>query len=496
MGVGTGPARLFGVLLLVAVPPLLALAALLALAPGAVERAGIWPLAIGIGLLAMAWSGIVAVGLAERLGLSPRSVLRLATGGRLHEQDATGDPLAPVAAALAERNRQIALLAHRARAGLRAADPRAGVHHVVETVRQVTGDPVWVLAVLSSRLESVPAGVYGTDPDTTPETIGDVHRWAATASDEAAPTGGARGLEGPWGAFVAVDVLATDDVRATLVAPRAGRPALLSAERDLLTLVGEYAAATIEHSVLLHQVQEQSTELLRLSGMQRDFLRGVTHDLQAPLTSIRALATEAIAGVGDSEAAEDLAAISHQADRLGRMVGQLLAMSRLEGGALEPRQEVFRPETIVRRAWRALHADRPFDLSVTGVPHLAWADPDRFEQVIWAVLDNAVRYSGPDAAIRVEIAGELTPDGPVSRTVIHDQGIGMSAEEQAKAFDRFYRADAARAVAPNGSGIGLHTADGLVRAMGGSISIQSGRGTGCAISITLPAEETPEGDGG
>jgi signal transduction histidine kinase len=391
------------------------------------------------------------------------------------------------------------MLAHRARAGLNAADPRAAVHHVVETARQVTGDPVWVLAVLSSSLEAIPAGSYGSDPDATPEEIGDVHRWAATSA--ATPTrdagaGGARQLEGPWGAFVAVDVLATDDIRATLVAPREGRPALLGAERDFLTLVGEYAAATIEHSILLHRVQAQSMELQRLAGMQRDFLRGVTHDLQAPLTSIRALATEAIAGVGDSETAEDLASISHQADRLGRMVGQLLAMSRLEGGALEPRQEVFRPEAIVRRAWRALHADRPFELNVSGLPHLASADPDRYEQVIWAVLDNAVRYSPAGAEVRVEIVGALTPAGPVSRTVIRDQGIGMSPDEQGRAFERFYRADAARQVAPNGSGIGLHTADGLVRAMAGRIDIESGPEGGSAISITLPAEETPEGDQG
>ncbi|MGZ8475730.1 MAG: hypothetical protein ACXWWQ_05830, partial [Candidatus Limnocylindria bacterium] len=72
---GTAPGRLFGVLLLVAVPPMLALAALLAAAPGAVERAGIWPLAVGIGLLAVGWAGIVAVGLAERLGLPAASVL-------------------------------------------------------------------------------------------------------------------------------------------------------------------------------------------------------------------------------------------------------------------------------------------------------------------------------------------------------------------------------------------------------------------------------------
>ena len=76
------------------------------------------------------------------------------------------------------------------------------------------------------------------------------------------------------------------------------------------------------------------------------------------------------------------------------MVGQLLAVSRLEAGALESRQEIFRAEPIVQRTWDALrNTDHDFAFVVDGEPHLVVGDPDRFEQVLWALLDNAVKYS-------------------------------------------------------------------------------------------------------
>jgi two-component system, OmpR family, sensor histidine kinase KdpD len=492
-----GPGRFFATLLLVGVPPLLVLAALVALAPGAVERVGVWPVAIFIGLLAVAWSGIVAVAFAGYFGIAGPDASLLAAPGHAHGAGAGAetDAVAPIAATLAERNRQIALLAARARGSLHIDDPRAAVHHVVSTAREVTGDPVWALSVVSSTHAAIPAGVYGPDAEAGAAPIEDVHRWAATA-DRGDGSRGTRYVDGHWGAFVTVDVISNEEITAVLLAPRAGRPAPVGAESDLLALIGEYAAATIEHGMLLERVRAQAADLGRLATMQRDFLRGVTHDLQAPLTSIRALAAEASSTVADPETADDLAAISHQADRLGRMVGQLLAMSRLEGGALEPRQEVFRAEGVIRRAWRALHADRPLDLETSGVEHLTLADPDRFEQVIWALLDNAVRYSPAGSPVEVRVAGRFDGDRLVSRIEVRDHGIGLSDEDRTRAFERFYRSDRARAVAPNGSGIGLHTAAGLIAAMSGSIALEAAGGGGTRVTIELPAEEAQLHEGG
>ena len=187
---------------------------------------------------------------------------------------------------------------------------------------------------------------------------------------------------------------------------------------------------------------------------------GITHDLQTPLSSIRALAAD----IGqearlNAQARSDLEAIGHQADRLRRMVGQLLAVSRLEAGALEPRQEVFRVEPIIERTWEALRAEqRPFSLETDGPMQLAVGDPDRFEQVLWAVLDNAVKYSPPRSEITVRVGA----DGPSELGVaVADRGRGMTAELREHAFDQFFRSADARRAAPDGSGIGLYAARGL-----------------------------------
>jgi signal transduction histidine kinase len=185
----------------------------------------------------------------------------------------------------------------------------------------------------------------------------------------------------------------------------------------------------------------------------------------------------------------DLESITHQAERLRRMVSQLLVASRLEAGVLTPQQEVFALRPLMERTWDALRADRPFELTVGGTPHLAVADPDRLEQVLWAVLDNAVKYSPPRSPISVRIqghAGRLTLE-------VRDEGTGMDEVTRTRAFEQFYRSEQARKLAPDGSGVGLYAASGLMRAMGGDIEVESTLGNGTLMTITVPAEPSERG---
>jgi two-component system sensor histidine kinase KdpD len=398
---------------------------------------------------------------------------------------------------LDERNRQIAELAER----LRASPIQGGVKEValatVQTAVSVTHDATWTLAVLRSPSEpALPRGIYGTDSSgsDTPAPVSEVAGWAATmqSDDESIPA--VRYGEGPWGAFVAVEVAAGDELRASLLAPWEGRAAPSRAERELLSLLGQNAAIAMEHALLVEQLRAQTEELNRMASVQSDFLRGVTHDLQTPLTRVSALAAEVGEQPQLSDAARaDLETISHQADRLRRMVAQLLVASRLEVGALQPAQEVFRVEPIVQRTWDAMRARRPFHLEVSGVPHLAVADPDRFEQVLWALLDNAVKYSPPGSGISVTISGDL-PAGRELHSIIRirDEGSGMDEESQHRAFEQFYRSETARRLAPDGSGVGLYAARGLVEAMGGTIGIESRLGAGTTIRVSLPGEADEE----
>ena len=250
----------------------------------------------------------------------------------------------------------------------------------------------------------------------------------------------------------------------------------------------------MEHALLVEQLRAQTEELNRMASVQSDFLRGVTHDLQTPLTRVSALAAEVGEQPQLSEASRaDLETISHQADRLRRMVAQLLVASRLEVGALQPAQEVFRVEPIVQRTWDALRAGRPFQLEVAGIPHLVVADPDRFEQVLWALLDNAVKYSPAGSAVAVRLSGDRAAARELQSVIqIRDEGSGMDEEAQARAFEQFYRSETARRLAPDGSGVGLYAARGLVEAMGGTIEIASRLGGGTTVTLTLPAEPLEE----
>jgi signal transduction histidine kinase len=165
-------------------------------------------------------------------------------------------------------------------------------------------------------------------------------------------------------------------------------------------------------------------------------------------------------------------------------VSQLLVASRLEAGVFTPQSEVFAVQPLVERTWAALRADRPFHLSVTGTPHLAVGDPGRVEQVLWAVFDNAVKYSPAGSPVVATIA---SGSDQVAITV-RDVGAGMDGEARAHAFDQFYRSSQARKLAPDGSGVGLYAARGLVEAMGGTIEVDSELGSGTSITIRVPAE--------
>jgi len=475
--------RVFVGLLIAVLPPILLLVAAVLVANSVLD--GVDPNLVAVTVVAatIAWAAILGIVYTRSMAEDLRSMLTLAERGESVDSPELGAAYGQLAAALEERNRQIATLAREA-GGVPIDDaPRRVVESLVAAIRPVMGDATWRAAVLSSDDPAILSpGIYaGSDEAAEPVEIGDLERWASVSGADAAV---AR-LQGPWGAFAVVNVASNDRLRAILYAPWEGRPEPSPAEVALLSLVGQHFGAAVEHSLLYARVRSQADELDRLARIQADFLRGVTHDLQTPLTSIGALATELRADATLSRAAQgDLDTITHQAERLRRMVSQLLVASRLEAGAFTPQVEVFAVPPLVERTWSALRADRPFELQVDGAPHLAIGDPDRVEQVLWALLDNAVKYSPDGSPIEVRVA----PEDDVLGITVRDHGTGMDDETQRQAFDQFYRSAQARKLAPDGSGVGLYAARGLVEAMGGSVDVQSTLGTGTSITIVLPAE--------
>ena len=481
--------RVFVALLLAVLPPLLLLVGALLLTETILQDTDPDLVAIVVVLGSVVWAAVLGIVYARGLGEDVRSLLTLAERGDAGTDPETGDAYRQMATSLDERNRQVAALAREANLVPIDDAPRQVVAAVVSAVRSVMRDETWRCAVLSSESEDIlPPGIYhGTDESRDVEPIGELERWAAVSAADV-PAGR---VEGPWGAFAVIDVAVSDRMRAILYAPWEGRVNPTPAEVDLLTLVGQHAGTALEHSLLYARVRSQADELNRLAAVQADFLRGVTHDLQTPLTSIGALATELRADESVPDRARgDLESITHQAERLRRMVGQLLVASRLEAGVLTAQQEVFAVPPLVERTWAALRADRPFELVVEGAPHLAVADPDRLEQVLWALLDNAVKYSPGGSAIGVHIE----PEGEELAITVRDSGIGMDEATRERAFEQFYRSRDARRMVPDGSGVGLYAASGLMAAMGGSLGIDTELGRGSAFKMRVPAEPSATGE--
>jgi signal transduction histidine kinase len=484
--------RSFLIMLMAAAPPVAGAILATRMVPTGDSAANTAILLGGIFLLSLAWIAFVATWHSRFIRAELSVMLRLAEhGSRAGGGNGAGTDAVThrLASTLEERNRQVAELAAQVSEAPIGDEPRNVVSHVVMAAQRVTRDPTWELAVLGSALpDRLAAGVYdGSEDEAAP--IDELHRWASVAASEGLPAR-AKTAEGPWGKFTVISLAATDQLRAVLFAPWEGRLEPSDADLALLSLVGEHATTAIEHAILYTRVRMQADAIDKMASVQRDFLRSVTHDLQSPLTSIRAAAGEVRAQPGlDEQAGRDLDLIEHQADRLRRMVAQLLIVSRLEAGVVEPQPEILNPRPIVERTWAALRAtDRRLEIEAQGPPLIVVADPDRLEQVLWAVLDNAVKYSTGQGCVRVRIGA----NGDRARISISDEGMGMDAGTAERVFEQFFRAPGARRVAPDGSGIGLYAAKGLVEAMGGTIAISSRLGQGTTVEIELPAEAAEE----
>jgi signal transduction histidine kinase len=258
------------------------------------------------------------------------------------------------------------------------------------------------------------------------------------------------------------------------------------ADQSLLDVFARLLRAAIDDSVVHARTLDRVDRLGRLTRLQGDFLRGVSHNLQAPLTNIAVVADElATAERTDAHAREGVAVIRAEADRLARLVGQLLTLSRLEAGTLRVEAEPVAPAPIIRRVWASLRSERPFQVDDRSDGMVAVADRAALEQVVWMLLDNALKYA-PSGSIGVTLE-PAEGDERIAITV-WDEGPGIVPEERARVFRRFERGSTSEGM--EGTGLGLDVARGLVRAMGGSIRYVPAPNGGAGFRFTVPAERS------
>ncbi len=249
--------------------------------------------------------------------------------------------------------------------------------------------------------------------------------------------------------------------------------------------------ASDELGELSRAFRSMSGDLRRTLQARTDLVGNVSHELRTPLTAIKGLVETLRDGAVDDLNARDkfLASIEGETDRLIRLVNDLLTLSRADSQALALDRESFDMAGLARAcAYRldAPAAARRVSLVVDGPPTLVHADHDRICQVLVNLLDNAIRYSPPGETVRVSVTC-TTDQVTVS---VQDRGPGIPAADQARVFERFYRADKSRVRDSNsaaGAGLGLAIAQTLVEAHGGYITLESREGQGTTVRFTLPA---------
>jgi signal transduction histidine kinase len=212
----------------------------------------------------------------------------------------------------------------------------------------------------------------------------------------------------------------------------------------------------------------------------------VSHELRTPLTALQALLENLADGVTRPDP-EVLGTALAQTRRSGRLVAQLLDLSRLEAGEVPlVRAEVDLGRLLEDAAAEARAAGRPARVEVAVQPPelTVVADPERLAQVLANLLDNATRHAPPGG--RVQASACRTADGV--RLEVVDDGPGIAAADRERVFDRFARTDTARARSDGGSGLGLSIVRWVVERHGGTVRVADPpTGGGCRVQVDLPA---------
>ena len=239
--------------------------------------------------------------------------------------------------------------------------------------------------------------------------------------------------------------------------------------------------------ICLHDV----TDLRRLEAVRRDFVANVTHELKTPLTSIAGYADTLLGDRPDAETTTRfLTVIRSNAERMQRLVDDLLDLARLESGSWQPQLEELDVRRAAEEAWspfagRAAAAGVTFAFTVTDGLR-AWADAEAVRQILANLFDNALRHT--PAGGTVEFAAETVDQG--TQLAVRDTGTGIPTEHVPRVFERFYRADPARSREHGGTGLGLSIVRHLVEAHGGRVDLTSAVGRGTTVRVTLPSRST------
>jgi two-component system sensor histidine kinase KdpD len=273
-----------------------------------------------------------------------------------------------------------------------------------------------------------------------------------------------------------------------VVRPAAGAVGAAAGQLQQLEAFASQAAVALERARLTDQARDAEIRM-QTERMRNALLSSVSHDLRTPLATITGAATSLLreeAGMAPPVRRELLGSIRDEAERLTRLVHNLLEMTRLESGTIVLTREWHAVEEVVgaavRRCARTLEPRR-LDLRVPADLPLVEMDDVLIEQVLVNLLDNAAKHGRPAAPVTVAVTAD-----PDRLTVeVADSGPGIPAGDEERVFDKFFRSGAA----PRGAGLGLTIARGIIEAHGGRIWAHNRPEGGAAFFFWLPRTRTP-----
>lgn len=376
-------------------------------------------------------------------------------------------------------------------------DVARGMSRAADELRDRHGREVRERAELAGLVEAVSEGILQIDADGRVTRANRAGRRLLRLPDDA--------VGRPVGAL-----FRSPELREIMEAGAAGRgtgsaEVVVDDQRILVSVSPQDDGGTVATFVDL-------TDLRRLEVVRRDFVANVSHELKTPLTSIRGY-TETLMGGGlpESEVNQFLDTISRNAERLQRIVDDLLDLSRVEAGRWTPELESVDMIQAAQSGWLPF-GDRAADQgvlfrAVAETDVRARADRRGLEQVFTNLFDNALRYTGEGGRIQVTTrlqekepghgaAPRTGPaahaatrrDGPWVVTEVADNGAGIPREALSRIFERFYRVDPARSRVEGGTGLGLSIVRHLLESMGGGVDARSELGKGTILRVWLPAD--------
>ena len=257
------------------------------------------------------------------------------------------------------------------------------------------------------------------------------------------------------------------------------------------------AAVAILLLVKLTRLRKQRNDILRRSERSRtNFFTNITHEFRTPLTVIRGAANDASRFAVDNPALqEDLNTIKRHEQCLLNLINRLLDISRLSSGHVEA--PAFRHGNItgfirmICEATAFYGIDRNVKVEYVSKPATIDMDfiPDYMERIVQNLLSNSIKFSNPDSVVKVE----TTVDGGNLLLTVHDDGIGMTAEQCEKIFEPFYQVEGRNR--NHGTGVGLSLVSLSVKAMKGSVKVDSEPDKGSTFTVSIPLKSDARVDG-